>query len=851
MHTKRSIAHYLLPRSFIERVSKSPGREHEQAIIRLIIGLAVFAYILILNIDTPQVLFNINIVSFVFTGFILAGIAMLVWIYLQPGKHPTRYVISNILDVIGISYSMYLGNELGAALYPIYLWVTFGYGFRFGITYLAISSVLSIVGFIVVYLTSTFWSQYPYLYVGMLGGLVLLPLYVSTLLRRLKTAVQTAEVANKAKSQFLANMSHELRTPLSGIAGSSDLLKNTVLTTEQKEYADTIDYSINTLLSLIENILDLSKIEEGKITLNKIEFDLHHLLNVTTRMLSHHARQKGLALNLQIESNVPYLLFGDAEHVRQILINLIGNAIKYTDIGGVHIRVSLNEQEEDDCSILFEVIDTGCGISLSDQSTIFNRFTQADDSDTRRHGGTGLGTAIAKEMVELLDGSIGVTSELETGSTFWFEVPFKLQIVDRSTSTDLSKAQILTIANKDNSLLELIETLEGWGTTLTDVDSASDAFKLLNRATIEQNPIHAIIITKPLIDIDALQFVQALRTKHALDNIILILMTDELDKAAQDKLLNAGFNYIFKRSVNKPLLFNAIHTAPLLDTHAENIEDFGAYFMHNKMVKQYHILFAEDNETNQRVVRRILEHGGHTVTVVENGEEALDSLENETFDICIVDMHMPIMGGLQAVKLFRFMYPDNNMPFVMLTANATTEAIQQCKEVGVDVYLTKPIRSHTLLNTIASIKPKQLEEKVNLDRHANQQRITQPTSEGDNLTDVLNLDVVRDLKMLDKNNSFLVDLIQGFIKDGNALLSRLDNSTHDNYHEFTEAAHAFKGNAGSVGAVKLYKVCMQAQKLTESEYRQNATQHLNLIRKDFLRSQYALWHQAHHVKTKQ
>ncbi len=848
MSTARPIVSRQQLRSFFKRLSQSPGREHEQAFIRLAFGPTIFLLTILFHSESPEIITNITIEAIFYT---IAGIVVLSWIYIQPRKITTRYIISNIVDVIALSYAMYLGEEIGAALYPLYLWLTFGYGFRFGIKYLAISSVFSIIGFVIVYLTSSFWQQYPILFSGMLGGLILLPLYASTLLRRLTIAVNNAEIANKAKSQFLANMSHELRTPLSGITGSSDLLKNTVLTAEQKEYADTIDYSINALLSLIESILDLSKIEEGKITRNKIEFDLHHLLNITTRMLTHHAKQKGLSLNLQVEPDIPYQLFGDADHLRQVLINLIGNAIKYTDFGGVHVRVTLQEKTTDTCNILFEVIDTGCGISRIDQESIFNRFTQADDSETRRHGGTGLGTAIAKEIVELLDGNIGVKSEPENGSTFWFTLPFKQKTVDININKDLTQAKILAIANKDNTLLDLIDSLESWGTDLIDTDSASDAFKMLTRASSEHDPFHAIIITKPLIDIDALQFVQSIRSRPDLSNVILILVANKLDETTHSKLLNTGFNFIFNNPANKSLLFNAIHASPLLGAHDNNVEDFSSYFMHSKMVKQYHILLADDNETNQRVIRRILEHGGHTVSVVENGERALDALEKEVFDICIIDMHMPVMGGLQAIKLFRFMYPKNTMPFVMLTANATTEAVQQCKEVGVDVYLTKPIRSHTLLNTIAAIEPNQSANENAENKLVMPTSIRAPNIDIPDSSDILNPDVINDLKMLDENNTFLFDLIQGFVKDGNALLLRLDNNTHDNYHEFTEAAHAFKGNAGSVGAVKLYKVCMQAQKLSETQYRQNATQHLNQIRKDFLRTQYALWHQAHQVDSNQ
>ena len=835
-------------KSILKRLIQSPAREHEQALLRLGLGVAVFLFLLE-EIKNPFDVLGIGIEYFFFTCFTLAGIAILTWIYFQPYKKPSRYIMSCLIDVSGISYSMYLTGDMGIALYPIYLLVIFGYGFRFSVTYLTICTVLSIIGFVTVFPTSAFGATHTPLFIGMTLGLIILPLYVSIFLRRLNTALKNAEVANKAKSQFLANMSHELRTPLNGISGSSDLLKNTMLTAEQKEYTETIDYSINTLLSLISNILDLSKIEEGKISCNKVEFDLHHLLKITTRMLSHHAHKKGLSLNLQIEPNIPYQLIGDSEHLQQILLNIIGNAIKYTDQGGVHIRASLDSKNDSDCSIMFEVIDTGCGISGKDQKRIFDRFTQVDDSDTRRHGGTGLGTAIAKELVELLGGDIGLNSEINNGSTFWFKLPFERQIKTIEQCTDLSQARVLIIANKDNNLLDLIETFEGWGTeTVVDTDSASQAFNLMTLSLEQNKPFHVIIVAKPLIDIDVFQFLETVRNRSAFRETTTILLANGVSEKLNRKLLDNGCNFVFGNPVNKSLLFNSIHASPLLDEHDHNIEDFSRYFMHSKMVKQYRILLAEDNETNQRVIRRILEHGGHSVTVVENGEKALDVLEKEVFDVCIMDMHMPVMGGLQAIRLHRFMYPQNTMPFVMLTANATTEAVQQCKEIGVDVYLTKPIRSHTLLDTIASIEPNksQVLKKSNVVQQNEDQRLKVTDDEEKVLDrDILNLDVIRDLKQLDDTGSFFFELIQGFVHDGNVLLQRLENSIKDDYYEFTEAAHAFKGNASSVGAVKLYKRCMQAQKLTEAEYQNNASKYLTQIRKDFLRSQYALWHQSH------
>lgn len=821
---------------FINRIKQSPGREYEQAFIRIVIGISVFVYTFLAHGHTPEVQYHVSIQIILYTAL---GIGILGWIYLSPSKNTKRYIFSNVIDMVGLSYAMYLGNELGAALYPLYLWVTFGYGFRFGLTYLRVSSILGLVGFSVVFMVSTYWQEHVVLFSGLMGGLILLPLYVSTLLRRLSAAINEARVASQAKGQFLANMSHELRTPLIGITGSNDLLRNTVLNNKQQQYLRTIDYSVDTLLSLIDKILDISKIEAGKLEITKEDFDLHQLLNSTVGMLEYQAKNKHLFIKLHIAPDVPYALVGDHKHIRQVLMNLIVNSIKFTDTGGININVTLVERDIDGCSLLFEVIDTGCGIKKEDQKHIFGRFSQADDSDTRLHGGAGLGTAIAKELTEKMGGSIELESIYGEGSTFRVVLPFTEQSIDWETNTDLSKANVIAISDRNQKLVSLIETLDGWGVALKEVDSASEAFTHINRAIQENNPIHAIIITKPLIDINAVQFAQAVRSKSILSNVSLILMADGIDASAYTELMDSGFNYILKEQLDKSILFNALHSSPMLESKHDNVEDLSAHITRKKSSKKYRILLAEDNETNRQLFKRILEQGGHSVVTVIDGEEAIESLEKDEFDLCIVDMHMPNMGGIQTAQLFRFMYPGNRMPFVMLTANATTEAIQQCKNAGIDLYLTKPIRAHTLLSSIESLVPK-AEDDVS------KEVITPIKSDATSIDQVvLNPQVLRDLELLNEDKKFLNELIQGFVNDGNALLKKLEDSKVNNYPAFVDAAHAFKGNAGSVGASLLYKVAHQAYHISHSEYKDSAQKFVDAIRAEFTRAHRALLRYAH------
>ncbi len=819
-----------------------PGRELEQAIIRILIVCAVFVYLLSSHssITTREFLDLLVFCS----SFLLISVLIFAAIVVYPYKLVARRGVSIVVDMTAISSAMYLVGDAGAPLYPLYLWVTFGNGFRFGNPYLFASSSLSLIGFSIVIASVPFWHRHIALSLGLLFALLVLPLYVSTLLRRLKEAITRAEEASKAKSQFLANMSHELRTPLNGIIGMSNLLKETPLNFEQQEFAETINYSVYTLLSLIENILDISKIEAGKLVIEEADFDLHTLLNGTCRMLRGQAEEKGLQLQLHIAPEVPFLLQGDSHHLRQVLINLIGNSIKFTEAGQVDVRAAILRDEANVVRLRFEVQDTGIGMSEAALARIFESFTQADDSTTRRYGGTGLGTTIAKQLVESMGGVIGVESTQGKGSNFWFDIPFTKQTVTAEPFRNLENARVLLVSDNGENHAALMGQLNGWGVATTVVSSASEAFRDIGAMLKRGTPYHVVLVNKPLIDIDAEQFANGLRAKSILNNIALIYSANGLDKAVTSRLLQVGYSCVLPVPVDKTLLFNALHAAPLMEDQSEKqVIHLGARYAQQKKKRQLSILIAEDNPINQKVIAKILEREGHQADMVANGEEALDCLESKYYDVVIADLQMPVMGGIQTAKLFRFMYPENKqLPFIILTANATTEAMKECEEAGIDAYLTKPVEPRKLLEVIASVtdaaRSAPARKSPVVVRSAG---FSQESSGNEGQNPVLNKASLKELEELGYGSDFLLDLIQGFIAGGETLVEEMESAYEKrDYTAFRDVAHALKGNAGSVGASSLYKACYSAERIDRNEYDAQGKVLVRAVRDEFERAGSAL-----------
>jgi len=810
--------------SLRERLGQRSDSEHQQAAIRIGIGLILTIYVIIASqVDgtiSPEGWRVLPVAAL----FDFLSIALLASIVIHPQASSVRRVIGMLADVGMNTYVLYILGEAGAPLYGVYLWVAFGNGFRYGPSYLYLAAVLSVVGFVFVLAMSAYWVAHRTLGAGLLIALIVLPMYVASLARQLRAALARANEASRAKSQFLANMSHEIRTPLNGVIGMSHLLMGTPLQPEQKDYAQTVHASARTLLTLIEDILDISKIEAGKLTLETTDFDLHGLVNSIGMMLAPQAHAKGLNFFVHIAPETPFLLRGDPLHLRQILINLVGNAIKFTEHGEVGLRIKLLEEEPASASIRFEVADTGIGIPLEAQARIFESFTQADESTTRRYGGTGLGTTIAKQLVELMGGRIGLHSASDIGSTFWCEIKFEKQALATQALADSQKlvdTRVLMISSGIGNRSLVLGYLKIWGVELVMAENSAQAFALLVNAAHSGRPFHIVLVDQAHLDMYALQFIAAARSESSLSDLSLVLIRTSEDSKSVDEYLKAGYSYVLESPVEKRLLFNALHasTTAMQYDHEDVIRLHDRHKRHAGIRQTgLKILVAEDNPTNQKVISKILESAGHHPILVENGERALDALAKESFDLVILDMQMPVVGGLEVVKIHRFTHPQESpLRFLVLTADATTEAQNACREAGIDAYLTKPIDPAKLLDQVDRLAPKGT-GVASADK--NPARVSVAKSASQPTARVLNEATLSSLETMGKRSTFIPELIHGFLSDAEQLLSDMEAAMRaKQYVDFKDLVHALKGSAGNVGAQTLYEICARAYDMTEEALR--------------------------------
>ncbi len=818
--TKKQV--FALPRpDFIcKGLSEEALLEYEQAVIRVLFTASVVIYFLIHDVFYAHT--NIfNTAFYLASLYLLFSIGVILSFIVYKKESRFRKSITMLGDHGMTCLAMYRSGEAGVPLFTVILWITVGYGARYGMKYLYLGMFFSLAGLLILINTNDFWLEHPIIGYGMIVTNIIIPVFVSRLLMQLSDAKAKAEQADEAKGRFLANMSHEMRTPLSGIIGIAKLLYKEKLPPSILSSIVTIDHSANHLLQLIDDILNFSRIEAGTLHVNMASFDVYETIHSVSDSLMPVAKEKNLGFHVFISTDVPVSLVGDASRLKQILINLCGNAIKFTKHGYIEIKVNALSVDDAEAILRFEIIDTGIGIPKEALPYIFERFNQVDDSITRQYGGSGLGTTISKELVELMGGQIHVQSDMGKGSRFYFDIP--MQVVETPITEEFAKVKCLIYTRNESLKTRLEGFTSRWGLNIHSTADLHNICPLLVQNEDEISGLPILLIDGLSVEGDLNEFLKYVSFGVSRDVDTVLIDLKECRSDSEESVAAIVTDLSTPRQ-----LFNALHAVNRkteLPTGITNLSDATkAHF------KKLNILIAEDSRVNRMILEEMLKAHDMNVLSAEDGDQALELFEEHVFDLAIVDMQMPNVGGLDVIREYNAVNGlYNKIPFIVLTANVTTDAKKECERAGAVAYMKKPVDEHELLKAIYQYTDTKGE------RHNAPFMEIAPTEPGQTRqldSDGLDMKVLDNLKRLGSKDGLFEAFISNYLQDLEVSLKVIEHAIEENdFDRYHDEAHAVKGASANIGANEVFQIAKRTNDDSKRDFDEYGLErHQELVR---------------------